>query len=292
MLFCCMKTVKDVFAAYKQALRAVYDVHETEAVTLLAVAEITGLSRASIKAFPEKELTGAQSKRLHIILNRLQTGEPIQYITGHTEFYGLNFSVNPAVLIPRPETEELVEWALASVSSNTFAVDSLLDMGTGSGCIAISLKKNLPNVNVSAIDNSPMALQTAKENAVLNQVDVHFTEADILNSSDHALLNTHYSLIISNPPYVTQHDKTLMHRNVTDFEPHTALFVPENDPLLFYNAIADFALKTLKPDGFLFFEINESLGKETVELLNNKGFKNIELRRDMSGKDRMIRAKL
>ena len=284
-----MKTIKDVFDSYRQNLNKVYDVNETEAITLLVINEICGLSKAKIKAFPELEITPEQAERLNNILDELKTGKPIQYILGKTEFYGLPFNVNPSVLIPRPETEELVEWVLGSVSSSQLAVGSLLDIGTGSGCIAISLKKNLPDFKVSAIDISADALQTAISNAKLNEVDIEFIEADILNLKSEIEIPKS-EIIISNPPYVTLHDKTQMHNNVTDFEPHTALFVPENDPLIFYKAIADYASAHLTQDGLLFFEINESYGKETVELLVDKGFKNIELRKDMSGRDRMISA--
>jgi release factor glutamine methyltransferase len=283
-----MKTIKDVFIAYKQGLQNLYASYEKEAITLLAVSEICELTKAKIKAFPETKLSEQQTDQLSATLAELKTGKPIQYILGKTEFYGLPFNVNPSVLIPRPETEELVEWALSSVGGEPLAVGSILDIGTGSGCIAISLKKNLPDFKVSAIDISADALQTAKENAQLNDVDIEFIKVDILNFN--LAPATQYSLIISNPPYVTLLDKTEMHTNVTDFEPHSALFVPENDPLLFYKAIAEFALKHLAKHGLLFFEINESYGDETVELLVDKGFKNIELKKDMSGRNRMVRA--
>ena len=290
MLLCCMKTIKDVFSTFKQSLGTLYDTSEIEALTLMIISEITELSKAMIKAFPEQEITLQQHEKLNNILARLQTGEPIQYILGHTEFYGLTFKVNPSVLIPRPETEELVEWVLNSkVESQKSKVSNILDIGTGSGCIAISLKKNFPTAQVSAIDISTEALQTAKQNAELNEVDINFIHADILNINSEIEIPKS-EIIISNPPYVTLHDKTQMHTNVTDFEPHTALFVPENDPLIFYKAIADFATDNLAPKGLLFFEINESLGKETVEMLESKGFKDIELRKDMSGRDRMVRA--
>ena len=178
-----------------------------------------------------------------------------------------------------------------------WAVGSILDIGTGSGCIAISLKKNLPQFKVSAIDISETALQTAKENAELNNVDVEFINEDILRpqkpfSFHLSAFTSKIEIIISNPPYVTLHDKTQMHANVTDFEPHTALFVPEDDPLVFYKAIADYAAENLTPGGLLFFEINESYGDGVVQLLNDRLFKNIELRKDMSGRDRMIRSEL
>jgi len=286
MLLCCMKTIQDVFALFKQSLGSVYDANEIEAVTLLVINEISGLSKGQIKAFPEKEIIVEQAEKLDEILSRLKTGEPVQYILGYTEFYGLPFKVNPSVLIPRSETEELVEWVLNSVEGK-YSKASILDIGTGSGCIAISLKKNLPEALVLAIDISVSALETAKQNADLNGVDVSFIEVDILNFVTYNLQQS--SIIISNPPYVTLYDKMQMHTNVTDFEPHSALFVPDEDPLIFYKAIADFALDHLTENGLLFLEINESLGMETVELLKKKGFKNIELREDMSGRDRMIK---
>ncbi len=336
MLLCCMKTVKDVFVAYHQGLDELYSAPEAEAITLVVLTDLSGQSSAKIKAFPEQEIPAEIGEQAIVILDRLKTGEPVQYIIGHTEFCGLPFKVNPTVLIPRPETEELVAWTIESAGSWQWAVSSgqlavgsdelavgseqwavgsgqwavdgrqfagkILDIGTGSGCIAISLKKNLPNFQVSAIDISVDAMQTAKENAQLNNVDVDFINGDILNpeqpfTSDLPIaigtpLTTRYSLIISNPPYVTLHDKTLMHKNVTEFEPHTALFVPEADPLVFYKAIAVFATNHLTPGGLLFFEINESYGKELVSLLMDKGFKNIELKKDMSGRDRMIKATL
>lgn len=282
-----MKTIKDVFAAFKESLTAVYNAQETEAITLMVLTEITNASKATIKAFPENELTLTQQEEANNILTQLKTGKPLQYAIGYTEFYGLKFMVNPAVLIPRPETEELVQWVLDTVTDKN---SSVLDIGTGSGCIAISLKKKLPDAPVSAIDISADALSTAKENAQLNQVEINFIEADILNiNSEIEILK--FEIIISNPPYVTLDDKKQMHTNVTDFEPHTALFVPQDDPLIFYKAIANFAAKSLADTGLLFFEINENLGKETVTLLERKGFKNIELRQDMSGRDRMIKAK-
>lgn len=282
-----MKTVKEISAAFQKELVNLYDAKEIDSLCMMAIAEIAGTSSAKIKAFPELELPAEHLKAIDHILDELKTGKPIQYILGHTEFYGLTFKVNPSVLIPRPETEELVEWVISSVGSWRLAVGNLLDIGTGSGCIAISLKKNLPEVHVSAIDISPEALKTAKENAELNDVHVDFIHANILNEK-FDIENSKFEIIISNPPYITLDDKKQMHTNVTDFEPHTALFVPENDPLIFYSAIADFALKNLEKGGLLFFETNENYGEQIVELLTNKSFKNIELRKDMSGRDRMI----
>jgi release factor glutamine methyltransferase len=291
MLLCCMKTIKDVFLSFQQGLGEVYDNREIEAITLLVLEEITDMSRAKIKAFPEDDVPGEAAEKIQSILEELKTGRPVQYILGNTEFYGLNFLVNPATLIPRPETEELVEWVLQSQKLKVKSQKpfSILDIGTGSGCIAISLKKNLPDARVTAIDISPEALQTAKQNAVINDVEVKFIHDDILNTK-FEIEHSKFEIIISNPPYVTLIDQAQMHQNVTGFEPHTALFVPENDPLIFYKAIADFAVEHLEDKGLLFFEINEKFGKETVELLTDKGFINIELRKDMSGRDRMVKA--
>lgn len=288
-----MKTVKQVSADFSEQLSVIYEANEVNSLFMMVLENVVNISSAKIKAFPETEISTPDSERITNILTGLATGEPIQYILGYTEFYGLTFKVNPSVLIPRPETEELVDWAMKSwqlAVGSWQAPFNILDIGTGSGCIPISLKKNLPNAEVSAVDISAEALQTAKENAGLNKVDVNFIQDNILNPTNHSLLTTHYSLLISNPPYVTLEDKKLMHTNVTDFEPHTALFVPEEDPLIFYKAIADFASTHLEKDGLLFFEINESYGKQIVELLNNKQFINIELRKDISGKDRMVKA--
>ncbi|MFA6246322.1 MAG: peptide chain release factor N(5)-glutamine methyltransferase [Mucilaginibacter sp.] len=286
-----MKTIKDVFLEFQQGLTGVYDSRETEAITLLVLEEITGMSRAKLKAFPEDEVNGEAIEKISGILEELKTGRPVQYILGSTEFYGLNFLVNPATLIPRPETEELVEWIIESqkLKVKSQKLISILDIGTGSGCIAISLKKNLPDTDVTAIDISADALHTARQNAVINEVKVEFILDDILNTK-FEIEYSNFEIIVSNPPYVTLQDKLMMHQNVTGFEPHSALFVPENAPLIFYKAIADYANEHLSPGGILFFEINENFGKETVELLTDKGFINIELRQDMSGRDRMVKA--
>jgi release factor glutamine methyltransferase len=282
-----MITLKDVFASYHQSLDELYSIKEAEAITLLVINEITGLSKSKIKAFPETVISDQEAAALESIVTELSSGRPVQYILGHTEFYGLPFKVNPSVLIPRPETEELVDWALSSVADSALTPINVLDIGTGSGCIAVAIKKNLPHAGVTGIDNSSAALATAKGNSALNRTDVTFIQSDILNPG--AELNVFkFDMIISNPPYVTLHDKIQMHKNVTDFEPHTALFVPEDDPLLFYKAIIAFASAHLAKNGLLFFEINEGYGDDVVALLEERGFKNIELRKDMSGRDRMV----
>ena len=220
------------------------------------------------------------------ILEKLQLEIPIQYILGTTHFYGLEFNVNENVLIPRPETEELVEWIISSaVNMPKFKNTKILDIGTGSGCIAISLAKNIPNAEVSAIDISENALAVAKENADLNKVAIAFIQRNILETND---LGQQFDIIVSNPPYVRNLEKDEIKRNVLANEPHLALFVEDNDALIFYRKITELATKNLSAEGKLFFEINQYLGKETVELLEKMHFKNSELRKDIYGNDRMI----
>jgi release factor glutamine methyltransferase len=215
----------------------------------------------------------------------LKKGKPIQYILGETFFYGLKFSVNQEVLIPRPETEELVELILEKYRyPKALEQLSVLDIGTGSGCIAISLKKNRIIWDVSAIDVSKTALEVAVKNAESNHVIVTFIQADILKYKS----NFKYDIIVSNPPYIKNEEQKMMQGNVLDYEPHLALFVTNEDPLIFYRVIAEFALLNLKDKGALFFEINESLGHEMIDILEKKGFKEIELKKDMQQKDRMI----
>ncbi len=238
------------------------------------------------------------------IKQRLLDGEPVQYVVGFAWFYGLKFKVNSNVLIPRPETEELVEWVLET-AKNYFSFNihyiplKILDIGTGSGCIPITLKVKNPACAVSAVDISEGALITASRNAYRMNADVDFKRIDILNENDWTQL-TDYHIIVSNPPYIPTKEKALMAHNVLGYEPHLALFVDNDDALIFYEKIADFALKHLytvdegNPDavgkGVLFFECNEYNAKDVVTMLEKKGFIHVELRKDMSGKDRMIRA--
>jgi release factor glutamine methyltransferase len=242
----------------------------------------------------EDQLAESDRFKLLEILEQLKNGSPLQYILGETEFYDLKLKVNPSVLIPRSETEELIDWALITIRemNGETEVLKILDIGTGSGCIPISIKKYIPLADISAVDISNTALNTAKKNAELNKTEINFIEDNILNPIKQSLINTIYDVIISNPPYVRDSEKLEMHQNVLNHEPHTALFVPDDSALIFYDAIANFTLKNLKKNGFLFLEINENLGKETVELLIKKGFKTAELRQDMYGKDRMIKASL
>ncbi|MEJ5996060.1 peptide chain release factor N(5)-glutamine methyltransferase [Pedobacter sp. Du54] len=281
-----------IVAKFIDELASHYDVDEAKAIFLLVIEHYLKIDKANYILKKEHELADENVKIIESILFQLKAGRPIQYILGETMFYGLPFKVNESVLIPRPETEELVAWVIEKLKKAEPA--TLLDIGTGSGCIAISLKKNLPQLAVTALDISSEALGIAKENALLNDIELSFVEHNILTSqisqfpTTNSILNTAFSVIVSNPPYITQNEKMDMHENVLANEPHLALFVSNERPLLFYEVIADFALKNLTENGLLFFEINEYLGKETVEMLAKKGFNTIELRKDMQSKDRMI----
>ncbi|MFM6976618.1 MAG: peptide chain release factor N(5)-glutamine methyltransferase [Sphingobacteriaceae bacterium] len=268
-------------------LAALYEEAEAKNIFFLMVKQVTGWGKAHYLLNKQEEIPLSRDEKMKAILIVLQSGKPIQYILGETEFFGLRFKVNPSVLIPRPETEELVQWILDSLPSDGEV--ALLDIGTGSGCIPIALKHQLPQAKIFALDISETALATAKMNAEANRTAIQFIQQDILNPSDD-LFAEKLDVIVSNPPYVRVAEQSLMRSNVLAFEPHTALFVPDDDALIFYERIADFALKNLKPGGLLFFEINEYLGEQTVELIDHKGFKNIELRKDFLGRDRMVKA--
>lgn len=280
-----------------EELTILYDRFEAKNLAFLVISYVCKVNRSQYILKKNEELTGDQETRVLQILNELKTGKPLQYITGETEFYGLRFKVGRSVLIPRPETEELVEWALKEAKSLGLEAKNsdekrllkVLDIGTGSGCIAIAIKKNLPGTLVFAMDNSAAAIETARINAELNEAEINFIQGDVLNFK-FAPIGHKFDLIISNPPYVTGSEKDLMHQNVFDHEPHEALFVPNDDPLLFYKVITGFAKLNLKHGGLLFFEINENFGTEITQLINQNGFKEIEVRKDMRGKDRMIKA--
>lgn len=276
--------IKALEKEYIQSLNHFYDTDEAKAIFTLAATSVLKVTQSELLLNKEKELLVKDSSKLAKILTDLKTGKPVQQILGETMFYGLPFKVTSDVLIPRPETEELVEWVISHTKDRK---ESLLDVGTGSGCIPIVLKKHLPHLDISSIDISSAALKVATENMQLNKVDINLIEADILNYST----NKMFDVIVSNPPYIRELEKADMHENVLTHEPNTALFVSDENPLIFYNAIADFALNNLNPNGYLFFEINEYLWEETLQLLIDKRFKNIELKKDMQGKDRMIMAR-
>lgn len=276
--------MQDIIQNIRKSLSTFYPDSEITGLVRLLMEHVTGSSMAALLSDKNTKITAEEVLKIDKIVERLQRFEPIQYILGETEFYGLPFIVNKAVLIPRPETEELVELIL---NENKDGQLQILDIGTGSGCIAISLQKHLPKASVNGWDISEKALSVAALNSKNNSVNVTFNQVDILSDYPD---NQHFDIIVSNPPYVLDSEKTDMHTNVLDYEPHTALFVSDNDPLLFYNRIADVATQLLKNGGKLYFEINRAKGQETIEMLENKKFSNVRLIKDISGNDRIVRA--
>jgi release factor glutamine methyltransferase len=279
------------------SLKDIQDEQEIESFFFILTEYLHHLTRVEVALQPNFELSDTEIEKWNSILVQLQQDKPIQYITGEAWFYGLRFEVNENTLIPRPETEELVEWILNSPITQNPSPINILDIGTGTGCIPIALKANLSQANVTAIDVSKKALEVAKRNAESNKVEINFIQANILDVEDLLILTTPNSqlpasidIIVSNPPYVRNIEKLEIKKNVLNYEPHLALFVEDTDALLFYRKIAQLALKSLSPKGLLFFEINQYLGKETVELLQNLGFKNIELKKDIFGNDRMVKS--
>ncbi len=280
--------LKKLRAHFTEQLKDTYPSTEIDAFFFLLIEEYLKLQRIDLVLNPTLKIPSNREVLFIKALAALKKEKPIQYILGKTEFYGLPFKVNENTLIPRPETEELVAWVLEEFKNNN-SITTILDIGTGTGCIPISLKKHLSNANVNALDVSEKALAVAKENAKLNSVEVNFIHQDILQINS---LSETFDVIVSNPPYVRELEKRKLKNNVLQNEPHLALFVTNDNPLLFYKKIAGLALLSLTKNGLLFFEINQYLGKETVEMLQNKGFKNIELRKDIFGNDRMIKASL
>lgn len=293
---------------FKESLQETYPVTEIDSFFKLLAEAYLNMSRLEVAMNPGKELLVNEENQLDAARSRLLNFEPIQYILGETEFYGLAFSVNKYVLIPRPETEELVEWILQDLATKAENIPSnsqlptsnspliihhsslkILDIGTGSGCIPVSLAKNLPQASVYGLDVSVEALKVARVNAELNQVSVELLEKDILKAQS---LPEAYDVIVSNPPYVRELEKEAMHQNVLAHEPDLALYVKEADPLIFYRKIADLAHKALTKDGSLYFEINEYLKEDMQALLTETGFKEIEFKKDIFGKYRMCKARL
>ena len=252
---------------------------EVESFAYLSIEKILGYSKSDCIIHSNQELSNNNIISLENIINDIKQNIPIQYILGEAHFYDLKFKVNSSTLIPRGETEELVQYILL----HDFI--SVLEIGTGSGCIAVSIAKN-SNAKITAIDNSIGALEIAKSNAVLNSVEINFQLRDVFNFSD----IKKYDLIVSNPPYVLESEKKLMDKNVLDFEPHNALFVSDNDPLAYYKEIAKIATNNLNKNGLLFFEINEKYSNQIIELLSNLNFVDIELKKDINGRDRIIKS--
>ena len=291
-------TIKQYREHFNESLKLLYPTSEIDSFFFLILEEYMDLKRIDVVLKSDFYLDKKSLNLMQIATKQLEQEIPIQYIIGKTEFFGLPFNINKEVLIPRPETEELVEQVLKEVSLTKICKTTtdettnekqlkILDIGTGSGCIAISLKKQLPSSKISAMDVSDKALHIAKKNAVLNKVDINFIHLDILKTNN---LDQLYDVIVSNPPYVRELEKKEMKNNVLNNEPHLALFVDNKNPLLFYNKIAELAENFLIKNGQLHFEINQYLGKETIKLLAEKGFKNIQLKKDIFGNDRIISA--
>ncbi|WP_419800913.1 peptide chain release factor N(5)-glutamine methyltransferase [Mucilaginibacter sp.] len=282
-----METVGEARIWLKEKLSNLFSAEELPEILLLILQTITELSQTRQRVFPQKKLSEVQIAMLLLSVKKLETGMPVQYALGEADFFGLKFKVDPSVLIPRPETEELVAWVLEE-KGKSLKPTTILDIGTGSGCIPIALKKNWPKAAVFGLDISAEALQTAQKNALQNEAEVGFFRQDMLDF--YPVKEASYSIIISNPPYIVPSEQKSMRSNVLNFEPHLALFVPEADPLLFYRAAAGFALPALTRNGLLFLEINPQFHQQLTQLLKEKGFVNIVTKTDLSGKPRMIKA--
>lgn len=284
-------TVSDLKSNFIKELSEIYPSEEIESIFNILSEKYLNLSRVDVALNRNEIISKVNIVKFDRVIDRLKTFEPIQYIIGETEFFGLPFKVNSHTLIPRPETEELVQLILDEVSQfkNKSELLEVLDIGTGSGCIAISLAKNLPRAQVSALDISNDALMVAKKNAEINQVSLSFFECNILTCQS---LPRNYDIIVSNPPYVRELEKEFMEANVLAHEPGLALFVEDSDPLLFYRKIAALAKVNLKPNSALFFEINEYLGEDMASLLEDMGFQRIEIKKDIYGKDRILRCNI
>lgn len=294
--------LKDIQDIFHKELDAIFGGNEVGSIFNILISHYLKFNRIALVLEPDLTISKEEEQPLFEALSRLKQEEPIQYIIGETEFFGLPFKVNEHTLIPRPETEELVSLVLQNIKSQKTCladwqanskVVSILDIGTGTGCIAISLAKNLPNAKVFALDVSEEALKIAKQNAELNKVDIHFIKADILSKETWNLKfkNLKFDIIVSNPPYVRNLEKQEIKKNVLNHEPHLALFVEDANPLQFYKAITDFAIDKLVENGLLFFEINQYLGDETKQLLQDKDFLDIELKPDIFGNNRMLKGK-
>jgi release factor glutamine methyltransferase len=282
-MFVQSNSLKELFSYFKSELSERYGVREVEQMFYWTCEDKLRKSKYEVKS-SDIRLSESELLTFNRVIKRLKKGEPFQYVLGEVEFYNAKIIVAPGVLIPRPETEELVD--LICKQTNQF--QKIVDIGTGSGCIAVALKKANPLIDVVAVDVSDEAITSAKKSAKLNNVDLTFIQADIL-TNDLAALNT-VDCIVSNLPYVLEADKKQMSENVLAHEPHLALFVPDNDPLLFYKRISELGTQILINKGHLYFEIHEDFGRQTKELLDGLGYQFVEVFKDMQGKDRMVKA--
>lgn len=282
--------ISDIIRHYLQALEQQYERTEAKSFLYILFEHYFKITKLDFVMDPNKRLSESELLKIHFAVKELINNKPIQHIIGSTRFCDFDFKVNTDVLIPRPETEELVEMIVEDCTKVKQSV-SILDIGTGSGCIAISLNKKIPDSIVHAVDISDSALKIAKENAEMIEADVVFTEIDILNNKKIARL-LQFDVIVSNPPYIRNSEKIVMHKNVLDYDPETALFVSDDDPLIFYRSIAVLGLSHLNENGKIYFEINEAFGDETSELLKNFNYSNIKIHKDFRGKNRFVSAVL
>jgi len=287
-------TINSAYQYLKNNLTDIYDERESANIAELIIEKISGLKRTERILNKQQPLKIEQINTIENYLQELINHKPVQYVLNEAWFAGMKFFVNENVLIPRPETEELVEWIVQDAGLSLTAYHSpltILDIGTGSGCIAIALKNKIKNADVFAIDISEPALKIAASNAQESNTDINFSKADILQNQIKINMPL-FDVIVSNPPYITKKESSEMHTNVIAYEPHVALFVPDENPLLFYNAISDFALSHLKEKGSLYFEIHENFANDIVNLMQQKGFQSIEIKKDLQQKNRMVKAVL
>jgi release factor glutamine methyltransferase len=288
-MFVQSNTVKAVKTYFSERLETIFSPNEIKLIVNQAISSRLNLSKGELILADEMRLSESDLLYFRSIVKRLLNNEPLQYIFGDTEFYGLIIKCDKRALIPRPETEELVDWVVADLKQKQ--VEKILDLCTGSGCIALALKSQFSKAKIHAVDYSSDALELAKENSVRLQLDITMIELDVLKDlSDNNFELNSYDVWISNPPYIPVNEKTLMHSNVLDFEPEMALFVADDKALLFYQVIAEKALRYLKRGGHLYFELNENYAEETFELITDLGFEAVELKLDLQGKKRMLKA--
>jgi release factor glutamine methyltransferase len=276
-------TAQELYNQVVSRLKTEHEPQEAQSMSMLLLEHFFNLKRSDLVMGTEVKMENSRQKELEKALNKLQEHEPLQYILGKTEFYGREFRVTPDVLIPRPETEELVHLI---IKENKKPGLKVMDIGTGTGCIPITLDKEMPSPEVYSIDISEDALKIARENAAANESKVKFFQSDVFAND---LPVSDLDIVVSNPPYVRETEKTQMQKMVLEFEPRIAIFVPDNDPLIFYRRITQLAAKQLKKSGKLYFEINEAFGKETADLLKSEGFQQVVIFQDMQGKDRIVK---